>query len=185
MEQYEKLYRRRIRKDREYLQKQFESVCKEFFPRWRGWKDWKVKSSYLFDALGLCDRERKTIFLKSDGFLCHDLKRLVHRFGYRERSWNGVGKTIGSGLTPKQSLQCFFIHEICHAVTHHGLPHGKNWRDRIVLASKRARELGRKNLAQHLYQEKDLKFLESDERREVELLRKARRQFRKEVNPIK
>lgn len=162
----------RLRKEREYLRREFQTVCREFFPRWKGREEYKVKATWKLNlgSIGRC--QAKTILIKSDGFLRFDLKKLVSFY---------ASKTFGNGirLTPKQALECLLIHEICHAVIRGGLPHGKRWRDRMFVASNRAKELGRKRLAESISNEaKMYRYSDRDEKKEQELQRRIRREIK-------
>ena len=185
LKEIENSRRKRMRKEREYLRGEFDAVCKEFFPRWKNAGEWKVKATWKIDPgfFGECHHESshepKTILIKSEGLLHSDLKRLVSFYDNRHRTWHG--KIVGVRLTSKQALQCLLIHEICHSVTQYGLPHGKRWRDRMLIASERAKNLGLKKIAQRLYEEIKLhKFNESYERKEEKLMQELRRRCRKE-----
>ena len=48
-------------------------------------------------------------------------------------------------------LHMLLIHEIAHAVTNGG--HGKKWQERYRKAGKKAEEIGRKNLAEKVYED--------------------------------
>ena len=102
------------------LEREFDAVRRNFFPRWDRNRDWKprmVRDPY--GASGRCRPDTKTIEVSPSTPLEGD-----------------------NGLT------MLLIHEIAHAVTPHG--HGRSWQRRMEKAAQRAEALGRPDLAEQL-----------------------------------
>jgi hypothetical protein len=164
----------RLRNEREFLQKEFEIVKKEFSPRLRKRVTAKFEKNlwcydfsakYIINSLGQYDPESRTISINTwePGFLFYNLEKL-------QKHLNLFSKVR---LTQKQSLHHLLIHEICHAIIEETLPHGKKWRERMLKASQRAYELGRMRLARKMLEEVKLgKLNEKAEKKEVEEHRK-------------
>jgi hypothetical protein len=150
----------------EFLQKQFRTIKEEFFPRWDKKQEWGVRlsrdkelSPALGDtAVGQCNSESKNIVIQSiDDFSpvgrrIADIKMIIF-------------SSCTKKLSPKQQLQLLLIHEICHAVTPDG--HGKRFQKRLLKASERAKELGRKRLANALREEAgEMKYVDRFDKEE-------------------
>lgn len=144
------MYIRNRFKDLEFVQKEFETVCRDFFPRWAKARQWKVRFRDKYNlkmsrcgdlCVGVCDHESKTIYLLS--------YYISTRYKYIDT--NRLMRATGCPrLTPKQAIQSLLIHEICHTVTSKPEGHGKRFQKRILTASKKAKDLNRYRLSETL-----------------------------------
>ena len=106
------------------LQREFDEIRRQFFPRWARGAHWHATFGYRSserDALGHCDLETKTIF--------------VAPFLRKQR------------LARRHTL----VHEVCHAVA--GLGHGEKFSRRLRGAARRAETLGDLGLVWRLAEE--------------------------------
>ena len=105
----------------------FEEICRDYFPRWRNAKHWKLQegSRQWVNAHG------EIIDNKAHGY-CDIAQRVI---------WVADSRTVT------------LIHEICHAVT--GPSHGKRFRARLRQAAQQAEQLSETALALALSQEAD------------------------------
>jgi len=132
-----------------YLQKQFELVKKEFFPRWDRKQRWKLELVHSKDTrlmlpgvflLAWCDRESKTILFRA--------RKISHSLFFDLR-W-GISY-YGNECPFEQMVHCILIHEICHARTPDtGLGHGSTFQRHMDEAAWRAGELGYKKMKELL-----------------------------------
>ena len=116
----------------EELEREFESVRQDFFPRWDRGRQWKIEKCTQHpedDYPGYCERGKKVIsvYSESNSWVMYDLKTLL-------------------------------IHEICHAVTRG--THGVEFIRRLRKARDRAKEIRRMDLAESL--EKEIIGIEED-----------------------
>jgi hypothetical protein len=113
---------------------------KNFFPRWKAWKNWRFDYGKLSEGIGgACAKECKIILIcpENDPQLKVQLKKGTFTIE--------VG---GSAVNGKDLERSYLVHEMCHAVTgrSHG-SHGKRFFQRLGKCKVRAESLGDKKLA--------------------------------------